>query len=136
MHDRTSAPRQPAETACDVRTAIVCGDDPAMDQVLMAILDDAGFLLVGRAQRGVEAVELAAARPSDVLLLDLAVAGPLGLRIIPAIHLAAPNCAVIVLSPLDTLDAASLEAGAFAVVGQRDLRGLREALERASADVT
>ena len=54
----------------DIRVLIV-EDDPLMALDLMALLDCAGFEVLGVAESGEQAVVLAKARPVDVILMDV-----------------------------------------------------------------
>ncbi len=104
--------------------AILCHDDPEMRDAVAATIERAGFVLVGKTERGLEAVGLAGDVRPDVAVIHLALLGTLGLRLIPTLQAAAPGCLVVVLSPLDTLVVPALEAGAHAVVAENDVLGL------------
>ncbi|MDQ3931887.1 MAG: hypothetical protein M3252_03490 [Actinomycetota bacterium] len=95
-----------------------------MRDAVAATIERAGFVLVGKTERGLEAVGLAGDVRPDVAVIHLALLGTLGLRLIPTLQAAAPGCLVVVLSPLDTLVVPALEAGAHAVVAENDVLGL------------
>lgn len=74
-----------------------------------------------------------------VVLLDLALAGVAGLRIIPALRAVAPDCDIVLLSSFGSLRTAAIQAGAYDLVDPCDLRQLEHCLdrlrvERAAAD--
>lgn len=106
---------------------VVCLDDVLLPLV-RTVLDPLGFRIVGETDRGLQAVALAGETGTDLIVLDLALTGTLGLRLIPVLLAAAPGAVVVALSPAATLDVAALEAGAHAVVGDRDVRRLRAVL--------
>jgi DNA-binding response OmpR family regulator len=63
-------------------------------------------------------------------VIDLALTGSLGVRIVSVLRAAAPGCEIIAISPLENVDLAVLEAGAIEVVHPDDLRPLTAALKR------
>jgi ActR/RegA family two-component response regulator len=108
--------------------AILCTDDEYLARAIRPLLAEAGFHLIGEVTRGLDAVPLAAQHRPAVAVLDLTVAGTLGLRLIQILEVAAPGCRVLAVSPLASLAAAAREAGAAVVASPDDLRGLRVAL--------
>lgn len=120
-------PQGTESTGARPPTASVCVDDPRVP-VLRSLFDRTGFVVVGEACRGIEAVRLVAEEYPDVVIIDLAYVGDLGMRIFPVLAAVAPECVVIALSPMDTLDLTPLEAGAHTVVPERDLPRLRRIL--------
>lgn len=109
--------------------AILCLDEAGMRRAVGAIIERAGFSLVGETDRGLDAVGLAGDVCPDVAIIHLALLGTLGLRLIPTLQAAAPGCLVVAISPLGTLVGAALEAGAHAVVADNDVLGLATELE-------
>jgi two-component system response regulator DesR len=78
--------------------------------------------IVGEADEGVAAVNLAVLRRPDVVILDLEMTGMDGLHAIEALRSVAPKTGIVVLSMHD--DACSrrkaIEAGASAFVGKHE----------------
>ncbi|MFN2555959.1 MAG: response regulator [Nitriliruptorales bacterium] len=109
--------------------ALVCQDDAGMRRVVATTLERAGFEVVAETDRGSEAVRLAGEVRPHVAVIHLALLGTLGLRLIATLQAEAPGCLVIGMSPLDTLIAAALDAGAHAVVVESDMLGLAVELE-------
>lgn len=108
----------PAEARSETRIVIV--DDTADMRLLMRVLLDRydGFTIVGEAENGLEAIELAHIHQPDVVLLDLAMPEMDGLEALPRIKRAAPGAEVIALSTFhaDQMAAAAVGAGATAYV--------------------
>jgi DNA-binding NtrC family response regulator len=109
---------------------LLCGDATVPCAVLEHTVEDAGFEVVSSVRHWTEAVERAADLAVDVVIVDLAQTGSVGVRVIPVLRSAAPSCEVIAVSPLKEIDLAVLEAGAAEVVQPTDLRPLTAALER------
>lgn len=93
-------PQGTESTGARPPTAIVCVDDPRVP-VLRSLFDRTGFVVVGEACRGIEAVRLVAEEYPDVVIIDLAYVGGLGMRIFPVLAAVAPECVVMALSPMD-----------------------------------
>lgn len=108
--------------------AVVCvSEDGSLSQVLRA-LEDSGFEVLAAVDRGLHLLPPVADFGPDVVVLDVALVGTLGLRLIGMVRHLAPDAAVVVLTPLHTLHVAALEAGAYAVVPADDLRTLTATL--------
>ncbi|MGH9177372.1 MAG: response regulator [Acidimicrobiales bacterium] len=121
----------------DRRRALICDDDESTSHALGAILPRCGFEVVATVESfGAALVEAALARP-DVVVVELATAGDLGVHVVDAIEAALPGCAIVVLSPFEALRASLLEAGAYDVVSnaERDLRDLQRCLVRLSQEL-
>jgi ActR/RegA family two-component response regulator len=112
---------------------LLCGDATVPCDALLRTVAAAGVEVVAHEHRWPEAVHLAADLAPDVAIVDLAVAGSAGVRIVSVLHSALPGCEVVVLSPLPELDAAARDAGACEVVRPNDLRPLTAELTRLSA---
>lgn len=101
-------------------TRIVIVDDTPDMRLLMRVLLDryAGYTIVGEAENGLEAIELAQLHQPDVVLLDLAMPEMDGLEALPQIKRAASGAKVIVLSTFDAdqMAAAAVGAGASTYV--------------------
>ena len=107
--------------------AVLCLDDELLP-VVRSQIAALGFRVVGETDRGLHAVALAGETGADLIVLDLTLTGTLGLRLIPVLSAASPGAVIVGLSPAATLDVAALEAGAHAVVADRDARRLRAVL--------
>jgi ActR/RegA family two-component response regulator len=107
---------------------LLCGDVSVPCEVLLRTVAAAGVEVVAHEHRWPEAVHLAADLAPDVAVVDLAVSGSAGVRIVGVLRSAVPGCEVVVVTPLTELDAAAREAGALEVVRPDDLRPLTAAL--------
>jgi ActR/RegA family two-component response regulator len=117
----------------DAPTALLlCGEGSVPGALLARTVTEAGFDVV-TTRRWSETVHRAVDLPVAVVVVDLALAGAVGVRLIPVLRAVAPSCEVIAISPLDPVDLASVEAGAAAVVQPSDLRPLTSALRRIAA---
>lgn len=114
---------------------LCCDDEPAACRAVEAILDRCGFEVVAPVASAGEAVAAAAAARPDALVIDLALTGDPGLRTLALVRAAAPGCAVIVVSSLDTMGPAARDAGAYDFVAKSDLRALETCLRRLVGEV-
>lgn len=105
-----------------------CHDDPGTARAIRLILDRCGFEVVADTHTAAEAVVAAAGVRPDVVVLDLDLAGTLGLGVVAALQAASPGSEVVVLSAFDTMRPAALAAGAHELVTTADLRDLERAL--------
>jgi two-component system, NarL family, response regulator DesR len=112
---------------------LLCGEGSIPGGLLTRTVAEAGFDVVATVRRWSEAVHRAADLAVDVVVVDLALTGSVGVRLIPVLRAAVPSCEVIAISPLDRIDLATAEAGAAAVVQPTDLRPLIAALRRIAA---
>ena len=110
--------------------AVSCTDSAANRRAVEAILLRGGFHIFAEVGSALDAIAAASVGQPDVVVLDIALTGDLGLRALRELHDAAPACAVIVVSSFETLRPASLAAGAYEFVGNADLRALERALRR------
>jgi diguanylate cyclase (GGDEF)-like protein len=104
--------------------AVIADDTLAVRRLLMKVLSDSPlFEVVGEASDGRQAVELAAARHPDLVLIDLAMPIMGGLDAIPEITRRSPQSKIVVLSGLDAqrMGRRALERGADAFI----TKGLR-----------
>lgn len=99
----------------DVLAAVVCGGS-SFQESWLGPLEAEGFHVAARPTRGIEGIELAAMLRPALMVLDLTVAGQLGVRVIMAIHVAAPELPIVVVSPFPGLAGAARTAGAYAVL--------------------
>jgi signal transduction histidine kinase len=102
----------------DLRILVV--DDTSDMRLLMRVLLDryVGLRVIGEAENGVEAIELAEVRQPDLIMLDLAMPEMDGLEALPHLLRVAPDAQVIVLSAFgaDSMASAALAAGATSYV--------------------
>lgn len=110
-------------------------DEPDTRRAVGAILDRAGFHVVGEANSARPALVAAGAYKPHAVVLDLALTGDLGLAAVRTLHGVARDCAVVVMSSFDTMKPAALQAGAYDLVGHSDLRLLERCLQRLAAEV-
>ena len=114
--------------------ALSCNDTPATRRAVEVILHRCKFQVVTEVRSAAEAIVAAGIGRPDVVVLDLALTGDLGLRALPALHGACPGSAVVVVSSFDTMRPAALAAGAYDFVGNSDLRALERSLQRLAAE--
>ena len=113
---------------------LICEDDVGCSRALRAMLRRKGFGIVATVSSADELLAAAAHAEARVILLDLALAGLAGLRIITPLRNLVPGAAVVVLSPFVNLRSAAMEAGAYDLVDLRDPRELERCLERVMAE--
>ena len=111
------APRPPC--------ALLCADDPGLLHAVRVMLEQNGVEVVATVGTGSQAVFAARATDPDLVVLDLAISGALGLRIVGALRAGTPGAGVVVLSPFESLRRAAVGAGALDLVSVRELRRLR-----------
>jgi DNA-binding NarL/FixJ family response regulator len=94
---------------------LLADDHPIFLASLRALLERHGYLIVGEATSGEEAIPLAARYHPQVVVMDLEMPGLGGLASIPRIRAAAPASRILILSahdePQDVIEALS-ESGA------------------------
>ncbi|HUP68182.1 MAG TPA: hypothetical protein VM142_00025 [Acidimicrobiales bacterium] len=113
-------------TAVPPLRGIVCGDNAAVPRLLYL----SGFSVLAELKFAAQAVALVERERPDVVVVDVAACGTLGLGVISLFTEASPQSAVIVLSPFENLRAAALAAGASEMVDNNDLRPLLACFER------
>lgn len=109
---------------------VLCEDDPVMLRWLARLAGDAGVEVMASTSRWATALELIVEHEADAIVIDLATVGRVGVRLIAAVHRLAPECRILLLSPLRTIDAAAVEAGADVIADPSDLRPLGVELHR------
>lgn len=111
---------------------LVCDDAPASRRAVEAILAGCGFEVVASVGSAAEALVATELSSPDVIVLDLALTGDLGLRVVAALRAAHSGCAVVVLSSFASLRRPALDAGAYDFVADAgaDLRELEGCLRR------
>lgn len=110
-------------------------DEPNTSRAVGAVLRRCGFETAGAVTSPAEALVATGGCEPDVVVLDLALTGELGLGAVQALHAVAPKCAVVVVSSFDTMRPAALQAGAYDFVGLSDLRLLERCMRRLAADL-
>jgi len=110
--------------------ALSCNDDAGIRRAVEVIVRRCGCDLVGDVGAAGEAIVAAKVAEPDVVVVDLALTGDLGLGVVAGLHAVCPRCAVIVVSSFDTMRQAALAAGAYDFVGNADLRALERSLRR------
>ena len=113
--------------------AVVCVSDNVVKAPVAHALDQRGFDVVAEVDRGIEALPVVAEYEPDVVVLDVALLGTLGVRLLSLITTLVSDVEIIVLGTLGTLNLAVLEAGARAVVPVEDLRAFSEAVSELPA---
>lgn len=113
--------------------AVVCVSDDAVKPPVAHALDQHGFDVVAEVDRGIEALPVVAEYEPDVVVLDVALLGTLGVRLLSLLTTLAPDVEIIVLGTLGTVNLAVLEAGARAVVPVEDLGAFSEAISELAA---
>jgi DNA-binding NarL/FixJ family response regulator len=118
------------EASHGLTALLLCSEGTVPCPVLERCATDAGLEVIAQVGHWTEAVARVAELDVDVAVVDLSLAGSIGVRLIEVLRTADPACEVIALSPLEEIDLAALEAGALEVVQPSDLRPLTAALER------
>jgi len=78
---------------------LLADDHPIVRQGLRTLLQaEAGFVMVGEASTGLEALQLVERSKPDVLIIDLMMPGMNGLEVLRQVNKLFPNVRVIVLS--------------------------------------
>lgn len=114
---------------------LCCNDDPSTGRAIEAILGRCGFEVVGQVCSAADTMVAAGLCEPDAVVLDLVLTGDLGLDALAALRAVAPRCAVVVISSLDTMAPAALDAGAYDFVDIADLRALERSLRRLSTEL-
>ena len=83
-------------------TVLIVDDHPLTRDALGALLGRNGFSVLGGAEDGEEAIELARRLQPKLVLLDLSMPGLSGLEALSRIREAAPGCEVVVLTASGT----------------------------------
>ena len=119
---------EPAVSATDVLhvepasriTCLLVDDHPVILKALAAILKDDGIEIVGRAERGSEALAIAELRRPTVMLLDLNLPDLTGMEVIRAAAKSAPDTACLIYTGYADWAHAreALDAGARGVVSK------------------
>jgi ActR/RegA family two-component response regulator len=119
-------PRGAGEEASAV---LLCEETTLLAEVVRRTVLNAGFVIATEVTRWIEAVEQTAQLRPDVVVVDLALAGQIGLQLVSALRAVAPECPVIVVLPLGVMPDATVLEGVAAVIDPTDLRPLGRALD-------
>lgn len=109
--------------------ALACEADARLGRALTILLQGCGFGAVTAVRHPEDVLPVASRVHPHAVVLNLAMSGTMGLRLIPALLEAAPGSALVVVSPFPALHLPALAAGAHEVVDPSDLRPLRRFLE-------
>ncbi len=109
---------------------LLCDDGATSCLAVERAVTAAGFEVVANVSRWSAALQTLADVSIDVVVLDLALAGSVGIRIVGVLQAVAPNVEVIVLTPFANIDPELRRSGAFSVIDPSDLRPLGLALRR------
>ena len=119
---------------CENMVAVICDDRPALRDAVLRLLMACGYDVPAVTESFAELAPLAMAHDACLIVVALPLTGMSGLQAVRELSSAAPDCEIVLLSASSTLELAALEAGARALVPERDLRELRSVvLEIASA---
>ncbi len=113
---------------------LIADDAPFIRELLKELLEPRGFVIVGEAQDGVEAVELAEQLKPDVILMDLVMPKKSGVEATTEIVKRQPRVKVIACSTLDqeTMMLKAIEAGCCHYVTKPfEAKDLVQAIEKA-----
>ncbi len=83
---------------------LIVDDHPLTRDALATLLAGSGFEVVGEAEDGAQAAELARDQQPDLVLLDLSMPGTDGLTALPAVRESAPSAEIVVLTASGTED--------------------------------
>jgi DNA-binding NarL/FixJ family response regulator len=122
------------DAAHGLTALLLCSEGAVSCTVLERCVTDAGLEVIAEVGHWTEAVARIAELDVDVAIVDLSLAGSMGVRLIEVLRTADPSCEVVALSPLEEIDLVAFEAGASEVVQPSDLRPLTAALQRLVAD--
>lgn len=107
---------------------VLCEDDPVLRRWVTRLAQDVDVTVVAATDHWARALEEIVEHEADAVIVDLATVGRVGVRLVRALRRLAPDCAVMVISPLRTLDLRAAEAGASIVTGPSDLRPIATGL--------
>jgi DNA-binding NarL/FixJ family response regulator len=93
---------------------LIVDDHPLTREALASLLSQHGFAIAGEASDGEQAIAAAEELQPDLVLLDLSMPGLDGLKALPRLRAAAPECEVVVLTASGTEEnlLAAIQGGA------------------------
>lgn len=114
---------------------VVLGErDAPSGSAVRGAITAAGYEVSATVGRWPEVLAAVVDVDAQAAVIDLAMAGRAGVRLVTALRALAPRCHVVVLSELRAIDLPALEAGATLVVDPADLRPLTAALRARSGE--
>ncbi|MDE0803651.1 MAG: response regulator transcription factor [Acidimicrobiales bacterium] len=116
-------------TAVATGRAVVCDDDALVRSVIRQLLDDSLVSVVGEADSPAGALETIDETGADILILDLALRGGSGERLLQEVAAERPDLRVVVYSSYAADHAQLIAAGATAVVEKPDFARLHDAVD-------
>jgi DNA-binding NarL/FixJ family response regulator len=107
------------------KTVVIADDHPSFRASARAILQSEGFEVVGEAEDGASAIELARALSPDVLLLDVQLPDMDGFAVCRELGLNGGPPAVVLVSSRDACDYGGLiaQSGARGFIAKAELSG-------------
>lgn len=115
-------------TAVATGRAVICDDDALIRSVIRQLLADSMISVVGEADSPEDALEVIEEASADVLVLDLALRGGNGERLLQQVAERRPDVRVVVYSAYAADPAQLIAAGASAVVEKPDFSRLHDAV--------
>jgi DNA-binding NarL/FixJ family response regulator len=93
---------------------LVADDEPLIREALVDLLQGSGFIVVGVACNGTEAVAIVRSSSPDVVILDVRMPGMGGIEAVRRIRSEAPGIRILILSAYEdrSLQVSAAEAGA------------------------
>lgn len=116
-------------TAVAAGRAVVCDDDALVRSVIRQLLADSAIDVVGEADSPEDALQSIDDTSADVLILDLALRGGNGERLLQQLSDTRPDVRVVVYSAYAADPAQLIDAGASAVVEKPDFGRLHDAID-------
>lgn len=114
------------------RSVLVVDDEADLRDVLRLRLEaDGRFQIVGEADDGTKAIDMASELQPDVVLLDLLMPGLDGREALPSIVAAAPTSMIVIFSAVPSKNAAeeTTSLGAFAYLEKTNVRQIGDHLD-------
>lgn len=114
--------------------AVVYDGDVRSRRAVLVIVEGSGIRVLEASGGVPDLVEHVRVLLPDLIVLELALSGSLGLGVVPALLAAVPGASVVLLSPFLGLREAARRAGAYELVDDSDLRELRRCVRRLMAE--
>ncbi len=115
------------------RAAVICTDDDARAALLAWALTSCAFSSVHITQSYGAFLEVARTECADAALIDLALAGAQGVKVVSSVHAVAPATRVVLLSSFSSVRKAAMAHGAFDLIDPSDIAALQTSLRRMSS---
>lgn len=107
---------------------VLCEDDRSERRWILATLASDGWDVVGVADTGAGALELARGARPDLVVVDVALLGTAGFHYADRLRALTPGTSLILVSPLGELQIGPGTRGIDGVVGAHDVAAFRRAL--------